>query len=223
MVIWYLGPMEKCPLCFKAVSHLQGPTHIFPAWLDSSTVEALVCEPCEKRFERTEAFAAEFFKEHKYLKKTTEPDYYDTFFGSENHHKSARIALLYFLVGLSLKQHLNGPKHGEDLLGSTFERLARDYSGRFIEENDYQFLAVKQTEHETEIAAPKRARIEEFNAIEILILGYRFFVFNDQRPLPEDSPIRQLAKEHELVIMVEHSSEEPVYKNFLAFMEERGA
>lgn len=215
--------MEKCPLCLKSVSQLQGPTHIFPSWLEAKTVDALVCEACEKRFDRTEAFAAEFFKEQKYLKKTTEPDYYDTFFGSENHHRSARMALLYFLVGLSLKQHLNVLKEGEDLLGSTFERLARDYSGRFIEENDYQLLAVKQSEFEGEVALPKRARIEEFNAIEILILGYRFFVFNDQRPLPVDSPIRQLAKHHELVIMVEHSSEEPVYKNFQAFMEERGA
>jgi hypothetical protein len=124
-------------------------------------------------------------------------------------------------VGLSLKQHLDGLTHGEDLLGSTFERLARDYSGRFIEENDYLFLAVKQTEFQEEVALPKRSRIEEFNAIEILIKGYRFFLLNDQRPLPANSPIRQLAKEPELVIMVEHASTEPIYKNFLAFIEER--
>ena len=213
--------MEKCPLCLKSVSNLHGPSHIMPSWVESKPVEALVCEACEKRFDRSDAFAAEFFKEQKYLKKVTEPDYYETFFGFENHHRSARIALLYFLVGMSIKQHLHGVKNDEDLLGSTYERLAQDYSGRFIEENDYQFLVIKQTESMSVVAPPVRARIEEFNAIEIMFLGYHFYLVTDQRPLPADSPIRKLALERELTIMVEDAPTDSLYRNFLAFMEER--
>ncbi|MNK98004.1 hypothetical protein D3C87_1183550 [compost metagenome] len=191
--------------------------------MDSKPVGGLVCENCEKRFERSDVFAAEFFKEQKFLKKTTEPDYYETFFGFENHHKSARVALLYFLVGTAIKQHLYGLKQGDDLLGSTYERLAQDYSGRFIEENDYQFLVVKQTESLTVVTPPIRSRIEEYNAIEMMILGYRFYLITDQRPLPVNSPIRKLAQQQELVIMIEETSTDSLYKNFLAFMEERFA
>lgn len=213
--------MEKCPLCLKSVSHLHGPSHILPSWMDSVPAGELVCENCEKRFERSDAFAAEFFKEQKFLKKTVEPDYYETFFGFETHHKSARVALLYFLVGTALKQHLYGLKQGDDLLGSTYDRLAGDYSGRFIEENDYQFLVVKQTESLAVFTPPVRSRIEEFNAIEMMILGYRFYLITDQRPLPANSPIRKLAQQQELTIMIEDASADPLYKNFLAFMDER--
>lgn len=220
LVLW---AMENCPLCLKSVAGLHGPSHIMPSWMESKSIEALVCENCEKRFERSDIFAAEFFKEKKFLKKTIEPDYFDTFFGFETHHKSARVALLYFLVGLSLKQHLYGLKQGDDLLGSTYERLAADYSGRFIEENDYQFLVIKQTESLSVVAPPIRSRIEEFNAIEIMILGYRFFLITDQRPLPANSPIRKLAQQPELTIMIEDASTDSLYKNFLAFMEEFSA
>jgi hypothetical protein len=213
--------MEKCPLCLKSVSHLHGPSHILPSWTGAEPVAALVCEDCEKRFARNEVFATEFFKEQKYLKKVTEPDYYETFFGFETHHKSARVALLYFLVGLSIKQHLHGLKQDDDLLGSTYERLAKDYSGRFIEENDYQFLVVKQTENLSAVVPPVRSRIEEFNAIEIMILGYHFYLVTDQRPLPADSPIRKLAQEQGFIVMVEDASTDSLYRNFLAFMEER--
>lgn len=180
-----------------------------------------MCEACEKRFARSDVFAAEFFKERKYLKKTTEPDYYETYFGFENHHKSARVALLYFLVGTALKQHLSGLKQDDDLLGSTYERLAQDYSGRFIEENDYQFLVVKQTESLSLVTSPVRSRIEEFNAIEVMMLGYRFYLITDQRPLPADSPIRKLSQQQEMIVMIEEASTDSLYKNFLAFMEER--
>jgi hypothetical protein len=213
--------MEKCPLCLKSVSLLHGPSHIMPSWMDSKPVAGLVCENCEKRFERSDVFAAEFFKERKFLKKTVEPDYFETYFGYETHHKSARVALTYFLVGLALKQHLYGLKQDEDLLGSTYERLAHDYSGRFIEENDYQFLAFKQSELLSVVTAPVRSRIEEFNAIETAILGYRFYLITDQRPLPANSPMRMLAQEQELTIMTEVASTDSLYKNFLSFLEER--
>lgn len=213
--------MEKCPLCLKSVSHLHGASHIMPSWMDSKPAGELVCDNCEKRFERSDIFAAEFFKENKFLKKTVEPDYYETFFGYETHHKSARVALLYFLVGTAIKQHLFGLKHDEDLLGSTYERLAADYSGRFIEENDYQFLVVKQTESLSQVTSPVRSRIEEYNAIEMMVLGYRFYLITDQRPLPADSPIRRLAQQPELTIMIEDASTDSLNKNFLAFMEER--
>ena len=213
--------MEKCPLCLKSVGDLHGPSHVLPRFLGVESAPALVCENCEKRFDRSEAFAAEFFKEHKFLRKTTDPDYYDTFFGFESHHKSARVALLYFLVGASIKQHLLGLKKDEDLLGSTYERLAHDYNGRFIEENDYQFLVIKQSEFLEQVTTPVRARLEEYNAIEMMVLGYRFFLFTDQRPLPADSPVRKLAQEPELIVMVEDASTDSLYKNFLAFMEER--
>ena len=71
------------------------------------------------------------------------------------------------------------------------------------------------------VAPPVRSRIEEFNAIEIMFLGYHFYLVTDQRPLPTDSPIRKLALERELTIMVEDAPTDSLYRNFLAFMEER--
>ncbi|MDG0816496.1 hypothetical protein [Bdellovibrio svalbardensis] len=181
----------------------------------------MLCEVCQKRFERNAAFTIEFFKDRKFLKKTTEPDYYETFYGAEHHHKIARAALLYFMVGLALKQHLILASQDEDLLGGSFERLAQDYNGRFLEENDYQFWAAYQPEYVATLSAPQRVRIKNLNAIESCIFGYRFFLITDQRSLPPDSLIRKLAQNVDLVIMQVESSKD-LFKDFEAFMEERG-
>lgn len=179
-----------------------------------------LCEPCQKRFERNAHFTKEFFKDRKFLKKTVEPDYYDTFFGAEYHHRSARMALLYFLVGLTLKQHLMTVATEDSLLGTSFERLAQDYNGHFLEEGDYQFLTVFQFDKTESITPPQRTRIKKLNAIEVCILGYQFFLFNDQRPLPPESLIRKLAAEDDFIVMQVHSSDD-LLKDFEAFMEER--
>lgn len=211
--------METCPLCSKkATLHSE---HLFPVWMESPENPTLMlCEACQKRFERNAVFTTEFFKDRKFLKKTIEPDYYETFYGAEHHHKSARTALLYFLVGLALKQHLILASQDEDLLGASFERLAQDYNGRFLEENDYQFLAVYQGEHAATLSAPQRARIKKLNAIETCIFGYHFFLVTDQRSLPSESLVRKLAQEVDLIIMQVESSED-LFKDFEAFMEER--
>ncbi|ASD63687.1 hypothetical protein B9G79_08925 [Bdellovibrio bacteriovorus] len=168
-----------------------------------------ICGTCQTRFERNAAFTMEFFKERAFLKKTNEPDYYDTFYGSELHLKRSRIALLYFLVGLNLKQHLIG----------SFDRLAHDFNGRFIEENDYHLWAAFNPEHIETISAPVRTRIEGLNATECCILGYHFFLITDQRPLPAKSLIQQLEQEQDLTIM--HAGiEKDIYEDFEAFMEE---
>lgn len=212
--------MNTCPLCAKNTSlHTE---HLFPAWMASNENPNLkVCEACQKRFERSAKFTIEFFKERKFFKKTIEPDYDQTFFAAEHHHKSARTALLYFLAGLALKQHLILAAQNEDLLGGSFERLAQDYNGRYLEENDYQFLAIYQPEHAASLLVPQRTRIENLNAVETCILGYRFFLLTDQRPLPVESPVRMLAQEVELVIMQVEASDD-LLKDFEAFMEERG-
>lgn len=211
--------METCPLCSKIVLLHSEP--LFPVWMAAPQNPILMlCETCQKRFERNAIFTIEFFKDQKFLKKTTVPDYYETFFGTEHHHKSARMALLYFMVGLVLKQHLLLAAENEDLLGSSFEHLAKDYNGRFLEENDYQFWAAYQPEHVALLSAPQRARIKNLNAIEACIFGYRFFLMTDQRPLPPESPIRKLAQDVDLVIMQVESSKD-LFKDFESFMKER--
>lgn len=211
--------MEACPLCSKkALLHSE---HLFPVWMKVPQDPTLMlCETCQKRFERNAVFTLEFFKDRKFLKKTIQPDYYDTFYGVEHHHKSARVALLYFLVGLALKRHLILASQDEDLLGGSFERLAQDYNDRFLEENDYQFWAAFQPEHVATISAPQRARIKNLNAIETCIFGYRFFLITDQRSLPPESLVRKLAQDAELIIMQVESSKD-LQEDFKAFMEER--
>lgn len=211
--------METCSLCSKKTTlHAE---HLFPSWMGADENPTLqLCEACQKRFERNATFTVEFFKDRKFLKKTIEPDYDLTFFAAEHHHKSARTALLYSLVGLSLKQHLILAAQDEDLLGTSFARLAHDYNDRFLEENDYQFLAIYQPEHAATLLAPQRTRIENLNAVEACILGYRFFLPTDQRPLPAESLVRTLAQKDELVVMQVEASED-LLKDFEAFMEER--
>jgi hypothetical protein len=108
----------------------------------------------------------------------------------------------------------------DDLLGGSFERLAQDYLGHFLEENDYQFWAAFQPEHVATFSAPQRVRVEDLNAIETCVRGYRFFLITDQRPLPAESLVRKLAQSVDLVIMQVESSED-LFKDFEAFMEER--
>lgn len=210
--------METCPLCSNQ-SQLQTEP-LFPAWMNVSENPTLnICGTCQTRFERNAKFTLEFFKDRSFFKKLNEPDYYDTYYGSELHLKRSRIALLYFLVGLNLKQHLILTNQGEDLLGSSFDRLAHDFNGRFIEENDYHLWAAFNPEHAEVISAPVRTRIEGLNATESCILGYHFFLITDQRPLPAKSLIQQLEQEQDLVIM--HAGiEKDIYEDFEAFMEE---
>ncbi|WP_253715824.1 hypothetical protein [Bdellovibrio bacteriovorus] len=208
--------MENCPLCSKKATLLA--ENLFPVWMQAEDNPTLMlCESCIKRFDRTVAFTIEFFKDRKFLKKTTEPDYYDTFFGAEHHHKASRTALLYFIVGLALKQHLILASQGEDLLGTSFERLAQDYNGRFLEENDYQFWVAFQPEYSATLSPPQRARVEDLNAVETCILGYRFFLITDRRPLPPESLIRKLAQKDDVIIMQVEASED-LFKDFDAFM-----
>lgn len=210
--------METCLLCSKNAPLKSEP--LFPTWMQASLNPSLmICESCQTRFERNAGFTVEFFKDQVFLRKTQEPDYYDTFYGMEFHLKRSRAALLYFLVGLNLKQQLILAEQGEDLLGSSFERLAQDYNGRFIEENDYHFLAVFNPELIETVSAPERTRIEGLNATVCCILGYQFYLITDQRPLAEKSLIRQLEQEQDLVIM-HKGPESDIYEDFKAFMEE---
>lgn len=204
--------MNACPLCAKNAALTT--ENLFPTWMQiSDTPHLLLCQTCQKRFARNSNFTVEFFKERKFLRKTVEPDYYETFFGVEYHHKSARTALLYFVVGLALKQHLILTAQGEDLLGASFDRLAQDFNGHFLEENDYPLVVLYQSEHSANVTTPQRTRLKNLNAIESCILGYRFFLITDQRTLPAESPVRKLAQATELTIIQIDSSED-VWKDF---------
>ncbi|MFM6927370.1 MAG: hypothetical protein ACKOX6_02855 [Bdellovibrio sp.] len=218
--------MLNCPLCKNQVEELSPSTPVLPAWMyhhigDSEPPhQVTVCKKCALRFSREAAFSEEFFKNKAYLRKA-EAVFDDGVTGIEYFHGSGKTGLLYLLVGLILKQHILEAQQGQDLLGPAFERLAKDYLGRCLEEENYSLLVFKLLAMEYCLEHPQKNHFEKLNAIETLILGYQFILLTDQRELPESSAFFKISKQKELIVIVDDESSDPSFKNIRKFAKTR--
>ncbi len=223
--------MLNCPLCETEVQELNPPTSILPSWMllhisenpecallaDTDLVgEIALCEKCDLRFSREDAFSEEFFLKKSYLRKS-ESHFEDGVTGIEYFHNNGKNGLLYLLVGMILKQHLFETQQGLNLLGPAFEKLSKDYLGRYLEEENYTFLSFKQVAMESYFTYPKQIHFEKLNAIEVLILGYQFILLTDQRELPDTSPFLKIARVKDLVVILDDESTDPSFKNIRKF------
>ncbi|MFS4460726.1 hypothetical protein [Bdellovibrio sp. HCB2-146] len=188
--------MVACPLCLKQTSQLSS--------------ESSVCPECEKRFAREAAFAEVFFEQRKYFKSHRELKYQEETLSIEVHSNLGKAGLLYYATGLILKSHLENQNEEETLLGSAFERIAKDYCARLLEDEEYQFIAIKHEEPYP--APPSRMRIQNLNAVSVDAFDYSIILITDKNRLTPESPFYKLVSNPELIVLVETDPQENVVK-----------
>ena len=188
--------MITCPLCLKQTSHLSS--------------ENSVCSDCEKRFAREAAFAEVFFEQRKYFKTQRELKYQEESLSIEVHSSLGKAGLLYYATGLLLKSHLESQNEEETLLGSAFERIAKDYCDRMLEDQEYQFIAIKHAEPYP--APPSRMRIQSLNAISVDAFDHSIILITDKNRISQESPFYKLVSSPELIVLVETDPQENVLK-----------
>ncbi|WP_413578113.1 hypothetical protein ACLVWU_06180 [Bdellovibrio sp. HCB290] len=165
---------------------------------------------CEKRFAREADFAEAFFEQRKYFKSHRELKYQEEVLSIEVHSNLGKAGLLYFATGLILKSHLESLNEDETLLGGAFERIAKDYCERMLEDQNYQFIAIKHEEPYP--APPERTRIQNLNAVNVDAFDYSIILITDKSRLSQDSPFYKLVSSAELIVLIETDPQENVLK-----------
>ncbi|UOF01506.1 hypothetical protein [Bdellovibrio reynosensis] len=187
--------MVTCQLCLKK-------THLTP--------EDLVCSECEKRFAREAAFGESFFEQRKYFKSHRELKYQEESLSIEVHSNLGKAGLLYYATGLILKTHLESQNEEETLLGAAFERIAKDYCEHLLEDQNYQFIAIKREEPYP--APASRTRIQNLNAVSVDAFDFSIILITDKNRLSAESPFYKLVSNPELIVLIENDPQENVLK-----------
>ncbi|WP_413581000.1 hypothetical protein [Bdellovibrio sp. HCB288] len=198
----YSEYMNNCPLCHKKSLFSQ---------LDSP-----VCDECNLRFSREEAFAKAFFGDRKYFKKSRELKYQEETLSVEVHASLAKSGLLYYATGLILRHEIGADKNQDSLLGSAYERIAKDYSSRTLEDLEYQFIVVKH--EEPYYAGPDRFRLQTLNAVSIDIEDHTVILITDKNRLTAESPFWALVTHSDLIVLVESHPQENTLKKAAVFL-----
>ncbi|XGC79828.1 hypothetical protein ACES2L_10850 [Bdellovibrio bacteriovorus] len=187
--------MVTCPLCLKQTN---------------LAAKDLVCSECDKRFSREAAFAEAFFEQRKYFKAHRELKYQEESLSIEVHSNLGKVGLLYYATGLVLKSHLESQNEEETLLGGAFERIAKEYCEHLLEDQSYQYIAIKR--EEAYPAPPSRTRIQNLNAVSVDAFDYSIILITDKNRLSPESPFFKLVSSPELIVLVETDPEENVLK-----------
>ncbi|MEK2690818.1 hypothetical protein AAAA73_17135 [Bdellovibrio sp. GT3] len=175
-----------------------------------------MCDECNLRFSREEAFAKAFFGEKKYFKKTRELKYQEETLSVEVHAGLAKSGLLYYATGLIIQHEINCDNDQNSLLGSAYERIAKDYCARALEDQEYQFIAIKH--EEPYYAAPERLRLQTLNAVSIDIEDHTIILITDKNRLTAESPFWPLVTHSDLVVLVEGHPQENTLKKAAIFL-----